>query len=82
MEFHRRRLRARGIPWATRVGGLTLLPSAQAGYGGDCRGGSMSFNYAAPSDNVVPTNAKCLLFRSWLIWRRRVVKPSLQPRSP
>jgi hypothetical protein len=38
------------------------------------RGGSVSFEYAELSDNVVPVHAKCLLFRRWLRWstlRRR-----------
>jgi hypothetical protein len=42
----------------------------KAEIGGHWRGGSVSFECAAPSDNVVPARAKCLLFRSRLRWSR------------
>jgi hypothetical protein len=71
MGFHCRRLRTSGSAWTARVGGQVFGLSGKAGISGNCRGGSRSFEYAAPSDNVVPARAKFLLFRSWLSRLRR-----------
>jgi hypothetical protein len=53
-----------------RVGGLLFGLSANDGIDGDRMEGSVSFENAAPSDDVVPARAKCLLFRIWFMLNR------------
>jgi hypothetical protein len=69
-DFTARRLRTSGSAWTARVGGMLFGMLAKAGIDGHCEEGSKSFDYAAPSDNVVPTRAKCVLFWIWLGWSR------------
>jgi hypothetical protein len=81
--FHCRCLRTSGSAWTSRVGDLVFGLPAMAGTGGQHREGSVSFEYATPSDSVVSTRANSLLCRNWFrrsrLWRRQARGNTIPP---
>jgi hypothetical protein len=68
LEFHHRHFRTSGLALTSLWDSLPLDPSSCVGWSGCRTGRSLSLDYAAASDIVVPARAKFLLFGRSSSW--------------